>query len=144
MIAYFAIDSINRVDPSQPLHLNDGCADQIDMVDGYYRVRTDLDKCGTTASYQTDSNMEQVIVFSNYLNNEATSSTRNGININIATKVNSKFECHYRMVTTVSDVNGYASDLDEECEDDGTGLCGGNPWNRRQRRHCHTREGRSR
>jgi len=127
MIAYFAIDSINRVDPSQPLHLNDGCADQIDMVDGYYRVRTDLDKCGTTASYETDANMEQVIVFSNYMTNDATATSRSGININIATKVNSKFECHYRMVTTVSDVNGYASDLDEECEDDGTGLCGGNP-----------------
>ena len=127
MIAYFAIDSINRVDPNQPLHLNDGCADQIDMVDGYYRVRTDLDKCGTVASYEIDNNLEQVIVFSNYLTNEATATTRNGININIATKVNSKFECHYRMVTTVSDVNGYASDLDEECNDDGTGLCGGSP-----------------
>jgi len=97
------------------------------MVDGYYRVHTDLDKCGTFAEYRDDAQMEKVIVFSNFLNNAGGSTTRNGVSINLATKVNSKFECHYRMQTTVSDVNGYASDLDEPCEDDGTGLCGGGP-----------------
>lgn len=109
MIAYFAVDSINHVDASAPLRLNEeGAECTIDIIDGYYRIETPLDGCGTVASYNYDAAMESTIVFSNTFTNAPADGNDAAfpLGISISSSVESTFECQYRMVTEVSDVNG--------------------------------------
>lgn len=138
MIAHFSVDSINAVDESNPLELLDGCGSQVSKVDGYWRVETRLDECGTVAEYGQNNDGEDIIIFHNYLNNQidnnvgAHSQTHTDPNfqqtvfINKHSQVMSKFECHYRMITTVDDVNNYANEDIGPCVGPPS-LCTGGP-----------------
>jgi hypothetical protein len=138
MVAHFSVDSINAVDESNPLELLDGCGSQVSKVDGYWRVETRLDECGTVAEYGQNNEGEDIIIFHNYLNNQidnnvgAHSQTHTDPNfqqtvfINKHSQVMSKFECHYRMITTVDDVNNYANEDIGPCVGPPS-LCTGGP-----------------